>query len=51
MIYILRYILKILATGIMCLTITSGSIILSILFWDGFYMNKALECFDHLWEL
>ena len=51
MIYILRYILKILATAIMSLTVMFGSIILSILFWDGFYMDKAQECYDHLWEL
>lgn len=51
MIHILQYILKVLATGIMCLTITTGSVILSILFWDGFYIDKAGEYFDHLWEL
>ena len=51
MIHILQYILKILATAIMSLTVMLGSIILSILFWDEFYMDKAGEYFDHLWEL
>lgn len=50
MIHILQYILKALAICIFCATIAIGSVILSILFWDGFYMDKAQECFDHLWE-
>ena len=51
MIHILQYILKVLATVIIYATIVVGSVILSILFWNGFYMDKAQECLDHLWEL
>lgn len=51
MIHILKFILETLAMCVMFLTIGAGSIILSILFWDKFYMDKAQECFDHLWEL
>lgn len=51
MIHILRYILKLLATAIMASTVMFGSIILSFLFWDGFYIDRAQEYFDHLWEL
>lgn len=51
MIHIIIYFLKILATAIMSSTVMFGSVILSILFWDGFYMDKAGEYFDHLWEL
>lgn len=51
MIHILRFILKMLVYCILSLTIGLGCIILSILLWDGYYMDKSVECYDHLWEL
>ena len=51
MIHILKWILKLLLLAICSLTIGTGSIILSILLWDGYYMNLAEEAYNHIYSL
>lgn len=51
MIHILKWVLKMLSMCIASLTIGLGSIILSVLFWDGYYMDMACDIYDHLRDI
>lgn len=50
MIHVLEFLLKAIATLFFIAPIMIISGILSILFWDDFYLDKVGEYFIHLWE-
>ena len=45
------FILRVLLTIFLCSFIMPSCILLSFLLWDIYYMDKAQEMFDRLWEI